>query len=229
MLEEVIESRQLYGSDGSIWCHATMTAIGVAVGSDSSVELFGNCEVSVGLDLLLRQGGLSEAKTIFEESLPVFNNALSHDGGALECMEALADISMQLSDLLGAGRWTAVCIAVDVITSDKLPNMNALRRSAAIYDMEGDQDTALSFLRIALEGFKLIEDFQLAIQLLEAARPEFESNTGGEGCQDRRDAQLEEKGTVLTEFKLRFLPSIGPIELVVSRELIYEGTWFTIK
>ncbi|KAJ7031485.1 hypothetical protein C8F04DRAFT_1262841 [Mycena alexandri] len=161
-------------------------------------------------------------------------------------MEALADISLQSSDLLGAGRWTAVCLAVGVITSDKLANMNALRRLAAICDIGGDQDTALSLLCVTLEGFKFMgvhrriaecmvhmaeiwesrEDFQLATQLLEAARPEFERATqvdkaAGivEKLKSLRES-LEEKEIALTEGKLKSLPSMGTTKLVVSSKAV---------
>ncbi|KAJ7030208.1 hypothetical protein C8F04DRAFT_1114236 [Mycena alexandri] len=170
LLEEVIESRRSYRPYDSIKAHADLAEIQIAMDLEPSLieqslktakqqcTIVGlatghaGCDI-IAADLLLRQGDINSAKSVFLRSLPLFADPRA-DERVLFCMERLADISYRSWDHVGALRWNGICIALAVRTSNRLGTLKGLKRLADIYVTEQENDTALTLLDIAVQGFE---------------------------------------------------------------------------
>ncbi|KAJ7046162.1 hypothetical protein C8F04DRAFT_1248419 [Mycena alexandri] len=170
LLEEVIESRRSYRPYDSIKAYADLAEIQIAMDLEPSLieqslktakqqcttvglaTGHAGCDI-IAADLLMRQGDINSAKSVFLRSLPLFADPRA-DERVLFCMERLADISHRSWDHVGALRWNGICIALAVRTSNRLGTLKGLRRLADIYVTEQENDTALTLLDIAVQGFE---------------------------------------------------------------------------
>ncbi|KAJ7095542.1 hypothetical protein C8R44DRAFT_950967 [Mycena epipterygia] len=157
-------------------------------------------------DLYLRQGKLLAAKQMFEKCfLSCWN---SYMDGAIFCIERLADPSHGMYDIPTAFSWSAVYFGYAMKTKDKLAIMKALRCLGQIFVAQGDDQTGLSVLTVALDGFTFMDvhqwkadcmaqigeiserngDIRKAVELWKVARPLFELSS-----QKRQVSRMDEK------------------------------------
>jgi tetratricopeptide (TPR) repeat protein len=228
LLEEVIESRRSYRPYDTITARTDLAEIEIAIDLDpgqilrslttakSQCTIIGWVNGHIGCDILaadlsLREGNLTSAKHVFQESLPLLGE---NDDRALLCIDRLAEISHRLSDCVGQSRWNGLCIAWAIRTSSKLGTLNALRRMADSFATAGDPDTALALHCVALDGFKPMGvhqriaqcmvamatiwefrgDFAQSVELLIGAKPEFQR-----ASQTKEVARIDDKLKSLQE------------------------------
>ncbi|KAJ7126024.1 hypothetical protein C8R44DRAFT_118563 [Mycena epipterygia] len=106
-------------------------------------------------DLHLREGEIAQAKGMFERSYAALQYKSTEAAGF--CLERLADISHGMNGLHETMVWAAVYLASACKTRNKLALVKALYCFGNIFAAFDDDDSALSLLRIAFDGFTFME------------------------------------------------------------------------
>ncbi|KAJ7273839.1 hypothetical protein C8J57DRAFT_1594468 [Mycena rebaudengoi] len=112
----------------------------------------------------------------------------------LLCLERLGDHSTGMNDIQITLRWTGNFLGLALKCKDKHQTMQAFRCLGQIFAAQGDDETALSLFRVALDGFTFMDvhrwradcmariadilndhgEVMKAVELWKAARPLFE-------------------------------------------------------
>ncbi|KAJ7255997.1 hypothetical protein C8J57DRAFT_1651396 [Mycena rebaudengoi] len=109
----------------------------------------------VAAELCLRDGALGTAREMIEKCL-----ALSQDIStelALHGLERLSDFSTDMNDIQTTLRWTGTFLGLALKCKDKHQTMHAFRCFGQIYSAKGDDETALSLFKVALDGFTFMD------------------------------------------------------------------------
>jgi hypothetical protein len=107
-------------------------------------------------ELCLRDGNHAVANTMFSACVESQKNDFS-TFLVLECLERLADLSTGMNNFQITLRWAGIFISLALISKNKLATMKAFFCLGQILAAEGDDETALSFFIVALEGFTLMD------------------------------------------------------------------------
>jgi tetratricopeptide (TPR) repeat protein len=193
-------------------------------------------------DLLLREGDAAGARAKY---LSLFSSLRSSDDElACFCLAKLADPIKPMHASVEIVRWAVVFLAFTLRTSVRnLVTVNqALRCLGDVLMRQGADDTALSILMVALEGFTRMDvhqsraecmlslgdismkqgEFTKALQFWEAARPLFERTSQARQIAlfDERIATVSQKISGANQEKLAHLsglhPSTGIVEASVA-------------
>ncbi|KAJ7260200.1 hypothetical protein C8J57DRAFT_1471812 [Mycena rebaudengoi] len=109
----------------------------------------------IAAELCLRDGSLGTGNALFEKGFKLF---LDIDTNlALLCAERLGDLSTGMNDIPTTLRWTGISLGLALKCKDKRQTMQAFRCLGQIFSVEGDDETALSLYRVALEGFTFMD------------------------------------------------------------------------
>jgi hypothetical protein len=112
---------------------------------------------------------------------------------ALYGLERLGDLSTGMNDIQTTLQWAGIFLGLALKCKDKHQTMQAFRCFGQIFSAEGDNDTALSLFKVALDGFTYMDvhrwradcmarigdilnnhgDIMKAVELWKAARPMF--------------------------------------------------------
>ncbi|KAJ7478237.1 hypothetical protein FB451DRAFT_1241663 [Mycena latifolia] len=88
---------------------------------------------------------------------PLFVKLRTRDEGATFCLERLADLDHGMHGVQHTLGWAGVYLASALKTKNKLSTMKALRCLGQIARAQGDDDTALCLLQVALDGFTFMD------------------------------------------------------------------------
>jgi tetratricopeptide (TPR) repeat protein len=109
----------------------------------------------VAAELCLRDGALGTAREMIKKCL-----ALSQDIStelALHGLERLSDFSTDMNDIQTTLRWTGTFLGLALKCKDKHQTIHAFRCLGQIYSAKGDDETALSLFKVALDGFTFMD------------------------------------------------------------------------
>jgi tetratricopeptide (TPR) repeat protein len=183
MKSEYLESRNLQvtiasshqpTSYSAIMANLNIVIIDIAIGADSTdihqnldvaqshlKALYGSSAREAGLIadyaaavLCLRDGPHVAAREMLEKYL-----ASSQDismEAALYGLGRLGDFSTGMNDTSTILRWAGIFLILALKCKGKLQTMQALRCLGQVYSAEGDDETALSLFKLALDGFTFL-------------------------------------------------------------------------
>ncbi|KAJ7243280.1 hypothetical protein C8J57DRAFT_1243573 [Mycena rebaudengoi] len=145
-------------------------------------------------ELCLRDGAVETANAMFEKCFA----STQHDTAmALLFAERLGDHSTGMNGISATLRWGGVLLSLALKCKNKRQTMQSLRCLGQIFSAQGDDETALSLFKVALDGFTFMDvhrwrvdcmvrmadiqnncgEFIKAIELWEAARPLFKRSS----------------------------------------------------
>jgi hypothetical protein len=172
-------------------------------------------------ELYLRDGAHNTANAMFQKC---FASALDIRELALLCTEKVGDLSTGMNDISTTLQWAGVFICLALKSHDKRQTMQAFRCLGQIFSAQGDDKTALSLFKVALDGFTVMDvhrwradcmvriadilkdcgEVMKAVELWKTARPLFERSSQMKDI-TRIDAKLAEvDSVVLAEYEGQF-------------------------
>jgi hypothetical protein len=140
------------------------------------------------------------------------------------CLERLADLSIGMNNIHTTLGWAGIFLVLELRSRNKLAIMKALRCLGQIFAVQGDGETALNLLDVALDGFTFMDVHQWradcmvrigdiweshgevlrAVELWKAARPLFVRSSQARDVA-RIDAKLAMVDTSIFEHSERQL------------------------
>ncbi|KAJ7095552.1 hypothetical protein C8R44DRAFT_989482 [Mycena epipterygia] len=157
--------------------------------------------------LQLRDGNVDAAKSLFVALLAKFNNV--SDEGTTYCLERLANLETGMFGLEATLGWAGLYLVHSLRGKERIAITHALRCLGQIFVAQGDDETALSLFRVALDEltrmdvhwwradcmvriadiFERRTDVSKSVKLWKAARPLFERSLQTQ-CVALVDAEL---------------------------------------
>ncbi|KAJ7770737.1 hypothetical protein B0H16DRAFT_1715391 [Mycena metata] len=104
--------------------------------------------------LFLRDGELAAAKALFMECLLKFNYV--SEEGVTYCLERMASLDSGMFSLEETLRWAWIYFAHSRRVKERVGTAHSLRCLGQIFLKHGDEETALSLFRVALEEFSVM-------------------------------------------------------------------------
>ncbi|KAJ7279520.1 hypothetical protein C8J57DRAFT_1221180 [Mycena rebaudengoi] len=141
-------------------------------------------------ELHLRDGAIGPVKAMFEKCL----TSSQEPQLVLLCLERLGDHSTGMNDVQTTLRWTGIFLGLALRCKEKHKTLQAFRFLGQIFSAQGDDETALSLFKVALDGFTFMDvhhsradcmvriadilnsrgEVMKAVELWKTARPLFE-------------------------------------------------------
>jgi hypothetical protein len=146
-------------------------------------------------ELCLRDGASETASAMFEKC-SVQSQDITIEL-ALLCLERLGDFSTGMNDMQTTLRWVGIFLGLTLKCKDKRQTMQAFRCLGQIFSVQGDNETAFSLFKVALDGFTFMDvhrwradcmvrigdilnncgEAMKAVELWKAARPLFKRSS----------------------------------------------------
>ncbi|KAJ7261201.1 hypothetical protein C8J57DRAFT_1719913 [Mycena rebaudengoi] len=109
----------------------------------------------VAAELNLHNGAPGTVNALFEKC---FKLSLGIEPDlALLCAQRLGDPSTEINDMQTTLKWTGIVLGLALKYKDKRQTMQAFRCLGQIFSAQGDDETALSLFRVALDGFTFMD------------------------------------------------------------------------
>jgi hypothetical protein len=109
----------------------------------------------VAAELYLRDGTLGTVNAMFEKCF-VSSQYITTEL-ALQCLVRLGDLSTGMNDIQTSLQWTGSLLGLAFKCKDKRQTMQAFRCLGQIFSAQGDDETATSLFRVALDGFTFMD------------------------------------------------------------------------
>ncbi|KAJ7252445.1 hypothetical protein C8J57DRAFT_1474117 [Mycena rebaudengoi] len=201
-------------------------------------------------ELCLRDGAL-ETTNAYGTAREMFKKCFAQSQDistdlALVCLERLGDFSTGMSDIQATLRWAGIFLGLTLKCKDKHQTMQAFRCLGQIFSVQGDNETALSLFKVALDGFTFMDihrwradcmvrigdilnnsgEVMKAVELWKAARPLLERSSRMKDILKIDGKLADVDSAVLAEYEegLQQLLELHVPELRMAQHLISEST-----